>query len=208
MDESLDLTYLLRLQAHLQEHPTPESVRVLLLRARAAGIPPARLYLAALKGHPRGLPLPPSPAAVFPLEAGLSKPPSVPNLESVSDGSTGSPPVPVAFGTQKNAAYPLGSLGLQIQDHWKKHRPTMYRDLEQSGKLRESVHAAQELALDALYDLEVMKKVPHDLAWEMVRGEWAFLPTEEDVAELGVDTTQFYALLPRNYPAAHRTLGQ
>ena len=31
------------------------------------------------------------------------------------------------------ADYPLGSLGMQIREHWKKYRPQMYAELEQSG---------------------------------------------------------------------------
>ena len=95
-----------------------------------------------------------------------------------------------------DADYPLGSLGHQIEDHWKQHRPKMYADLERVGELRQSVHAAQELTGEALYDLTVVKKVPHDQAWELVKEEWAFLPTEEDVPELGFDPTQLRAQLP------------
>jgi hypothetical protein len=77
-------------------------------------------------------------------------------------------------------AYPLGSLGLQIKAHWKQHRPKMYAALEQQGKLEEAVHAAQELTSDALYRLEVEERLPYDQAWELVREEWALLPSEDD----------------------------
>ena len=75
--------------------------------------------------------------------------------------------------------YPLGSLGLQIKAHWKKYRPRMYKELEKSGKLLESVYAAQELTND-LMDRLLAKRMPHHQAWEIAREEWAFLPSERD----------------------------
>jgi hypothetical protein len=197
------LAYLTRLGAQLLEDPSPAAVKALLRRAQAAGCCPANLYLSALRLWPRDLPLPPDPRLLFPLEDEAAEPsltPEPPPGPLAADGLTdeGSHSRPRRNLAVTDADYPLGSLGLQIQDHWKEHRPTMYRDLEQSGTLRESVYAAQELTLEALYDLEVKKKVPHDQAWEAVKEGWAFLPTEEDVPELGVDQTQFRALLPGN----------
>lgn len=77
------------------------------------------------------------------------------------------------------ADYPLGSLGIQIREHWRKYRPQMYAELEKAGTLEESVYAAQEQTADAMYDLTVVKKLPYDQAWELVREEWAFLPSED-----------------------------
>jgi hypothetical protein len=77
------------------------------------------------------------------------------------------------------ADYPLGSLGLQIRAHWKRHRPKMYAELEKAGKLQESVYQAQELTND-LMDSLLAKKLPHHQAWELAREEWAFLPSETD----------------------------
>jgi len=81
------------------------------------------------------------------------------------------------------ADYPLGSLGMQIRAHWKRHRPKMYAELKKSGHLLESVYAAQERTSGAMYELTVVKKLPYDQAWELVREEWAFLPSEKDDAE-------------------------
>jgi hypothetical protein len=77
------------------------------------------------------------------------------------------------------ADYPLGSLGIQIREHWRKYRPKMYAELEQSGHLAESLHAAQERTSD-LVDSLVAGGMPHHQAWELAREEWAFLPGEED----------------------------
>ena len=95
--------------------------------------------------------------------------------------------------------YPLGSLGLKIKAHWRKHRPKMYAALEKSGHLRASLYAAQELTSKAMYDLEVVKKLPHDQAWELVREEWAFVPSEDDVPALGFDPAA-----PRACPSTRR----
>jgi hypothetical protein len=60
------------------------------------------------------------------------------------------------------ADYPLGSLGIQIREHRKRHRPKMYAELEKSGHLLQSVYAVQELTSDAMYELTVAKKLPYD----------------------------------------------
>jgi hypothetical protein len=78
------------------------------------------------------------------------------------------------------ADYPLSSLGLQIKAHWKRHRPRMYAELAKTGKLEESVYAAQEQTSEAMYELTVVKKLPYDQAWELIREEWAFVPGEEE----------------------------
>ena len=92
--------------------------------------------------------------------------------------------------------YLLGGLGMQIEAHWKEYRPKMYEALRQAGTLRASVYAANELTANALDNLLFVKKMPYDMAWELVREEWAFLPDEEDVPELGVDPSRFPDLLP------------
>lgn len=78
------------------------------------------------------------------------------------------------------------SLQAQIKEHWKRHRPRMYQQLLQSGKLQESIEAAANLTTDALANL-VQKGTPYDQALEAVREQWAFLPDEQDQPELGFD---------------------
>lgn len=78
----------------------------------------------------------------------------------------------------------MESLKLQINRHWREHRPKMYAQLKQSGRLEQSIHLAAERTMDALTDL-LQDKVPYNQAWEAVREEWAFLPDEEDVPVLG-----------------------
>jgi hypothetical protein len=64
-DSCRKATYLARLSALLQEDPNAERVRVLLDQAQRAGVEPNGLYLAALRLHPRDLPLPPDPRLVL-----------------------------------------------------------------------------------------------------------------------------------------------
>ena len=79
-----------------------------------------------------------------------------------------------------NAKAPvLDSLGFQIKDHWKEHRPRMYRELEQMGQLDQSVYEAQERTGAAHWEL-IQAGMDDHAAWEMIREQWAFLPAEED----------------------------
>src|SRR2546425_1037668 len=47
----------------------------------------------------------------------------------------------------------LGSLGLQIKAHWKRHRPKLCAELEREGALDEAVATAADLTRDALAHL-------------------------------------------------------
>ena len=78
-------------------------------------------------------------------------------------------------------------LGYKILDHWKRHRPTMVRDLEQANQLQQSVFAAQELTGNLLYELAVVQKMEYQTAWEIATREWAFLPDEQDQPQLSFD---------------------
>ena len=73
----------------------------------------------------------------------------------------------------------LNRLGLQIKTHWRRYRPKMYRALEEAGELDRAVYEAQERNGNALADL-VEKGQDWNRAWESVREEWAFLPSEEE----------------------------
>ena len=79
-----------------------------------------------------------------------------------------------------------GGLAPQIKAHWKKYRPKMAKALEATGHLDEAVQTAADLTSEALAD-QVEKGLPYNQAWELVREDWAFLPTEEDMPELGFD---------------------
>jgi hypothetical protein len=78
--------------------------------------------------------------------------------------------------------YDFSSLGLQIKAHWQKYRPRMCAELEREGRLDEAVQQARDLTSEALAEA-LQKGVPYHQAWESVREEWAFLPSEEDERE-------------------------
>jgi hypothetical protein len=87
---------------------------------------------------------------------------------------------------------PLTGLRDRIAAHWQQHRPKMYRDLQRSGKLGEAVNAATRLTKTAYHDL-TERNVPSDQAWEAVRENWALLPSEKDVPELGTSPEEMIA---------------
>lgn len=102
------------------------------------------------------------------------------------------------------------SLGVQrymelARAHWKEHRPKMYRELKAKGQLEQALQRAAENTLEAKYQiidhLREVNTPPQDFeervkfenmiahqAWELVREEWIFLPSEEDVPNLGQNT--------------------
>jgi len=77
----------------------------------------------------------------------------------------------------------LDSLGVQIKDHWKEHRPRMYREPEKAGQLDKAVYLAQERTRDAFAELVSNQGVPAFQADEATRELWAFLPDEEESDE-------------------------
>lgn len=77
----------------------------------------------------------------------------------------------------------VGSLGIQIRRHWLEHRPKMAAQLQAAGKLDAAVYAAEQLTLDA-EATAIYNGMAPDQARELTREEWAFLPSEEDVAVL------------------------
>jgi hypothetical protein len=84
--------------------------------------------------------------------------------------------------------------GLEVHEalnHWYKYRPQMYAELYAAGTLREMVIAACEATASDEYDLHMklmQQGYPSDAAFEMaremVRERYIFLPTEEDVPDL------------------------
>ena len=70
------------------------------------------------------------------------------------------------------------ALGEQILNHWRAHLPEMVSELEKKNRLEQAVLEAQELTGDLLYELQVVKKMEYDAAWELATREWAFLPSE------------------------------
>ena len=77
----------------------------------------------------------------------------------------------------------LGSLGRQIERHWRQHRPKMVARLRRQGVLQRALYAAQELTLVAEAELINSGWSP-DQAREMTQQQWAFLPAEDEISTL------------------------
>jgi hypothetical protein len=85
---------------------------------------------------------------------------------------------------------PLNSLGIQIERHWRELRPKMVADLEREGRLEAAIKAAQDLTATA----EARARetgMTSDQARDRCRNLWAFLPSEEDVSDLGTDPARW-----------------
>lgn len=83
--------------------------------------------------------------------------------------------------------FPISAYGLMAERHWKEFRPKMVRELEETGKLEEALHEAQERTLDELMELETKLEADglttqqaRDQAWEMVREKYILLPPEDE----------------------------
>ncbi len=86
-----------------------------------------------------------------------------------------------------NTTYPISSYGLMAERHWREFRPKMVKELEETGKLEEALHEAQERTLDELMELETKLEADglttqqaRDQAWEMVREKYILLPPEDE----------------------------
>ena len=74
----------------------------------------------------------------------------------------------------------------QAKEHWKKYRPKMYAALEKKGTLHKHLNAAVEQTRDEYAQAIYNGMEPHE-AWEAVRENHLFLPSEEDQPSLGED---------------------
>ena len=77
----------------------------------------------------------------------------------------------------------LNSLGWEIHDHLKAHRPKMFRELKRLGTLNATVLRMQIQAGNRMQALEDQGLYHHE-AWEIVKDD-VLLPAEEDVPNLG-----------------------
>lgn len=72
----------------------------------------------------------------------------------------------------------------QAKRHWKESRPRTYTALQKAGLLNHAVEAAVLLTREAL-DAKRAAGMNLQSAWKAVRGEFLFLPSEEDSPRLG-----------------------
>ena len=83
--------------------------------------------------------------------------------------------------------FPISAYGLMAERHWREFRPRMVRELEETGKLEEALHEAQERTLDELMELETKLEAQglttqqaRDQAWEVVRERYILLSPEDE----------------------------
>ena len=77
----------------------------------------------------------------------------------------------------------LGSIGREAKRHWKQHRPKMYKQLQEEGRLNEVLLELENRVAKQMEDLS-LQGLNYNQAWEMVRDQ-VLLPSEEDQPELG-----------------------
>ena len=70
--------------------------------------------------------------------------------------------------------------------HWKEYRPKLFKGLQESGELEESLNHAAKNTLDAYQNAksQLLKNgynpnQAHEAAWELVREEWLLRPSED-----------------------------
>jgi len=85
-----------------------------------------------------------------------------------------------------NTPNPLTNLRQTIREHWQKYRPKMVAQLTASGDLERLIETAATLTEEAVFNL-TSRGLPLWEAWMQIREEWAILPSEEDVPELGTN---------------------
>jgi len=85
--------------------------------------------------------------------------------------------------TATKKIFPISAYGLMAERHWREFRPALMRELEETGKLEEALHEAQERTLDELMELETKLEAQglttqqaRDQAWEVVRERYILLP--------------------------------
>ena len=71
-------------------------------------------------------------------------------------------------------------LVMQIKAHWEKYRPRTVAGLKAAGVYEACVRQAAIMTSDAVYDLMTKYGLPYHEAWNLISGEWAFVPGEDE----------------------------
>ena len=69
----------------------------------------------------------------------------------------------------------------QAKTHWKEFQPTLYSQLEKSGKLDAALQQAAQQTAEEMNELELSGMTEHE-AWEMTREQYLFPPQEASLA--------------------------
>lgn len=68
-------------------------------------------------------------------------------------------------------------------EHWQEHRPTMYRELQQSGQLQQRAESAAALTLEVAQEMVDRGQSPAE-AWAETRHQWCLIPSEDELESL------------------------
>lgn len=68
----------------------------------------------------------------------------------------------------------------QAKAHWKEYQPTLYGQLEKSGKLNAALQMAAQQTAEEMNELEQSGMTEHE-AWEMTRERYLFPPEEANL---------------------------
>lgn len=113
--------------------------------------------------------------------------------------------MPVQPGRTSTLRIPKGTLpdAASALRHWHEHRPKMYADLLQQGKLFEAANAAQEATMDDATEIEnglieqgYEGATAFIIAKQATRERYIYLPTEEDVPNLMTTEAGIYIYQP------------
>ena len=69
------------------------------------------------------------------------------------------------------------------RESWKENNPTLYKELNRSGKLGTALKDAAERTYSEVSDLEASGHSPQE-AWEMTREKYLLLPAESEPDEV------------------------
>lgn len=69
------------------------------------------------------------------------------------------------------------------RESWKENNPTLYKELNRSGKLGTALKEAAERTYSEMSELEASGHSPQE-AWEMTREKYLLLPAEEQADEV------------------------
>lgn len=70
----------------------------------------------------------------------------------------------------------------QAKEHWKEHRPQMFKELQKQGLLDARLLEAAEATSQAMQELMAQGFAHHE-AWEATRQQYLFLPEEPGASE-------------------------
>lgn len=88
---------------------------------------------------------------------------------------------------------PFATLRDDIRAHWAEFRPKMFARLENAGKLEQAIETAYQLTNEAAIEMCQEPGVSLLSAFEAVRRDYAFLPSETEQPVLGDEPEDWQA---------------